>query len=178
MSHVWELCSFPKAIEIMRDNMAYDGYDYAAMPKKRLAASALFLNGEGNVLIVKPSYRQDWLLPGGTVEFNESPREACIREVMEELNLRLPPQRLLCIEYHSDDTKQAESVQFVFYGGKLEESQILSLTIPDSELSDYRFSPREEAIQLLSHKLAKRLPYCLQAIEENTTFYIEDGKEP
>ena len=158
--------------------MARDGYNYEAMSKKRMAVSALFLNEEGHVLIVKPSYRQDWLLPGGIVEANESPREACIREVMEELNLSVPLKRLLCVEYHSDDTKQTESVQFVFYGGRLEESQIACLNVPDPELSAYRFSSREEAIQLLSYKLAKRLPYCLQAIEEDTIFYLEDGKRP
>lgn len=155
-----------------------DGYNYAAMSKKRMAVSALFLNQKGEVLIVKPTYRQDWLLPGGLVEEYESPRKACDREISEELNLSISFTRLLCIEYHSNDTMQTESVQFVFYGGLLEEPQLPSITLQKTELSEYRFVPREEAQHLLSCKLARRLPYCFQALEENTTLYLEDGKLP
>ena len=158
--------------------MISDGYDYEAMSKKRMTASALFLNEQGNVLIVKPTYRPDWLLPGGLVEEGESPRQACTREIKEELNIETPLDKLLCVEYLSDDTRQTESIQFVFYGGLVLKSQIPCIILPEPELSEYRFSPREEALQLLSPKLAKRLPYCFQALKENTTLYLEDGKLP
>jgi ADP-ribose pyrophosphatase YjhB (NUDIX family) len=158
--------------------MASDGYNYEAMAKKRMAVSALILDEQGKILIVKPTYRPDWLLPGGIVEKDESPRQACAREIQEELNFTEPLKRLLCVEYHSEDTQQTESVQFVFYGGVLEESQLASIILPSAELSEYRFAPREEAIQLLSCKLAKRLPYCLQALKENTTLYLENGDLP
>ncbi|HEU5380509.1 MAG TPA: NUDIX hydrolase [Ktedonobacteraceae bacterium] len=158
--------------------MASDGYNYETMAKKRMAVSALFLNKSGEILIVKPTYRSDWLLPGGLVEEYESPRKACAREIKEELNLLTSLTRLLCIEYHSKDSKQTESVQFVFYGGLLEEALLPSIMLQETELSEYRFAPREEAQLLLSCKLAKRLPYCLQALEENITLYLEDGKLP
>jgi 8-oxo-dGTP diphosphatase len=155
-----------------------DGYSYETMAKKRMTASALFLNKTGEVLIVKPTYRPDWLLPGGLVEEYESPRKACAREIQEELNLTISFTQLLCIEYLSEDSKQTESVQFVFYGGLLEEVQLPSITLPEAELSEYRFVPREEAQRLLSCKLAKRLPYCFKALKENTTLYLEDGIIP
>lgn len=158
--------------------MTGDGYNYEAMSKKRMATSALFLNERGNILVVKPTYRPDWLLPGGLVEKDESPRQACAREIKEELSLATPLDRLLCVEYHSNDAQQTESVQFVFYGGILEELHLTSLTLQETELSEYRFVQREEAIQLLSCKLAKRLPYCLQALKENTTIYLENGNLP
>ncbi len=158
--------------------MIQNGYDFAAMPKKRMAASALFLDEQGKILIVKPTYRPDWLLPGGIVEDHESPRQACIREIKEELNIDAPLDKLLCIEHLSDDTQQTESVQFVFYGGLIPASQLPSIALPVPELSEYRFSMREEALQLLSCKLARRLPYCLQALKDNMTFYLEDGKFP
>jgi len=162
----------------MELDMMHDGYDFEAMSKKRMAASALFLNEQGGVLIVKPTYRLDWLLPGGIVEKDESPLQACAREIKEELNIETPLDKLLCVEHLSDDTQQTESVQFVFYGGLIIASQLPSIVIPEPELSEYRFSTREEALQLLSCKLARRLPYCFQALEENTTFYLEDGKLP
>src|SRR5436305_5806385 len=111
----------------MELDMMHDGYDFEAMSKKRMAVSALFLNEQGNVLIVKPTYRPDWLLPGGIVEKNESPRQACLREIKEELHIETPLDKLLCVEHLSDDALQPESVQFVFYGGLITVSQIASI---------------------------------------------------
>ena len=49
--------------------------------KKVMAAAALIQNDLGALLIVKPNYRDGWLLPGGMVELNESPKRACQREI-------------------------------------------------------------------------------------------------
>ena len=65
------------------------------LPKKRMAAAALFLNEQHEILIVKPIYRELWLLPGGVVEEGESPRQACIREIREELGLVIAVGRFL-----------------------------------------------------------------------------------
>lgn len=54
---------------------------YKGLPKKRMGVGALFLNDKNEILIVKPSYKDHWSVPGGVVDENESPRQACIREV-------------------------------------------------------------------------------------------------
>ena len=156
--------------------MTGSSYDYQTLPKKRMASNALFFNEEGGILIVKPTYRRDWLLPGGIIEAHESPHEACIREVQEELHLNVTLQRLLCIEYLSEEREQTECVQFSFFGGILSQAQIVDIMLPSDELSEYLFSPLEDAVRLLSPKLAKRVPHCLQALSENVTVYLEDGR--
>lgn len=65
-------------------------------PKKRMTAAVLFLNTQNEILIVKPVYRERWLLPGGIVEKDESPRQACIREIREELGFVSAIGKLLC----------------------------------------------------------------------------------
>lgn len=45
---------------------------YKNLPQKRMAVAALFFNERGEILILKPSYKEDWILPGGVVELNES----------------------------------------------------------------------------------------------------------
>jgi 8-oxo-dGTP diphosphatase len=152
-------------------------YDYPALPKKRLAAGVLLLNEQDHILIVKPTYRPDWLLPGGAVEDRESPGAACLREVREELGVEIALERLLCVEYLSEELPQTECVQFVFYGGRMNEMQRLTITLPDAELSEYRFVTMEEAMLLLSRKLARRLPHCMQALREQTALYVEDGEK-
>ena len=56
-------------------------------------------DSRGRVLVVEPTYKTSWELPGGSVEADESPRDACAREVEEELGLVLHPGRLLCFEW-------------------------------------------------------------------------------
>jgi 8-oxo-dGTP diphosphatase len=48
-----------------------------------MAVAALIQNSQGAIFIVKPTYRPEWLVPGDTIKADESPREACEREVRE-----------------------------------------------------------------------------------------------
>jgi 8-oxo-dGTP diphosphatase len=143
-----------------------------------MASSALFLNPTGQILIVRPTYRPYWLLPGGSVEEDESPREACIREVKEELGIDIPLMNLLGIDYLSRENEETECVQFAFYGGTLSTSQIHTIVLPEVELSDYRFLPLEEILPILSPKLARGLPYYVEALRRDAVVYLEDGQKP
>lgn len=52
-----------------------------------LAASAVVLDDEGRVLLVRRAHdpgRGQWSVPGGRVESGETLEEACAREVLEE----------------------------------------------------------------------------------------------
>jgi len=151
---------------------------YASLPKKRMGAGALMLNAAGNILIVKPTYREGWLLPGGSVEQDESPAQGCSREVTEELGLKLRIVRLLCIDYTVKTEEKSEALQFVFYYGILDQKQIQAIKLQEAELSEYRFVAFEEAILLLDKNIARRLPSCVLALEQERTFYLEQGQDP
>ena len=70
-------------------------YEYiASLARKRMAVGALFHDENGRVLLVDPTYKPTWDLPGGAVEKEESPYAACRREVAEELGLDRPPGRV------------------------------------------------------------------------------------
>ena len=148
---------------------------YASLPKKRMGAGALFLDQEDRLLLVKPTYREYWLLPGGSIEEDESPLQGCIREVREELGLSLVLSRLLCLDYVSRRGNLSEGLQFVFAGGRLMQEQIAAITLPLEELSTFHFTPLAEAITQVSPRMGKRLPYCFQAFQEQTTIYLEEG---
>lgn len=149
---------------------------YDTLPKKRMAAEVIFLDEHGDILIVKPTYRPEWLFPGGSIEENESPRIGGIREVREELGLDVEIRQLLCIDYLSAEPGKNESLQFVFYGGVLSQAQIEQIVLQESELSAYRFVDCEEAPCLLSKNLARRLLPSLRALQQNITIYLENGQ--
>lgn len=94
--------------------------DYAARPD--CAAGALFVDDEGRVLIVEPTYKPRWEIPGGRVERGETPRAACLRELREELGLDLPLGRLLVVDWAPN--VRDEHVRFVFDGGTLTDEQL------------------------------------------------------
>ena len=141
-----------------------------------MGAGCLFFNPEGRILILKPTYREGWLLPGGVVEAYESPRQACIREVKEETGIDRQPTKLLCVDYVSDRTSKIESVQFVFLGGIL--SNETTIIIPKQEISAYQFREIDQAILMLSIRSQRRLKSCLPYLDSQTTIYLENGQQP
>jgi 8-oxo-dGTP diphosphatase len=145
------------------------------LPKKRMAAGALLRNLLGQLLLVKPTYRPEWLLPGGAVELNESPRSGCVREVHEELGLWLPLQGLLCVDYRPADNEKSEAVHFVFDGGILTEELVNHIRLPQSELEAFTLLAPDDALQLLDVHSARRIAHALVALSNGTTIYLEDG---
>jgi len=54
-----------------------------------IPASALLVVNERKLLLAYSSRKQAWYLPGGKCDAGESPEEALVREVREELNCNL-----------------------------------------------------------------------------------------
>jgi len=84
----------------------------------RVVAVALFNKTQQKYLIVRRGPEQtgagSWEFPGGKVEKNESDKQALIREIDEELNYQLNPQKL---EYVGENTYTypTKSILLVLY---------------------------------------------------------------
>jgi 8-oxo-dGTP pyrophosphatase MutT (NUDIX family) len=152
---------------------------YKNLPKKQLASGVLFFNTAGELLIVKPNYKEEWIIPGGVIEAFESPKATCVREVKEELGIQVEIGRLLCFDFMIKDmpgtTDQRENIQLIFDGGVLTEAQIASIRLQIEELSAYQFVSPARALQLLTPGLIKRLPLTLDALRDGSCAYLEQG---
>ncbi|GMK47789.1 hypothetical protein PghCCS26_49190 [Paenibacillus glycanilyticus] len=70
------------------------------MSDKLMGAAAIITNTEGKVLLVKHSYgKNNWDLPGGKSEANESAQQTAAREVVEETGLTVEIGALTGIYY-------------------------------------------------------------------------------
>lgn len=147
---------------------------YQSLPAKRMGSGALFFNSEGKVLIVKPTYKDTWEIPGGVVEKNESPRNAALREVKEELGLNKNLGHILCVDYQDPYGIKSESLMFIFDGQVLTNEEIQLIILETKELSEYRFVTVAEASTLLSPILARRVEQAIKARASNKSVYLEN----
>jgi len=140
----------------------------------QVAAGCLLTDRTGNVLLVKPTYKPPWEVPGGVVERAESPLAACRREVGEELGLDIEPTRLLVVDYRAPQPgSRGDALRFIFDGGELTPGQVASIKLDRDELSEFRFVHPGELAGYVIPVLARRLQACLTG---GSPGYLEEGR--
>jgi 8-oxo-dGTP diphosphatase len=135
------------------------------------AAAALFTNPAGQVLLVKPNYRDHWSLAGGVLEHGEPPHVGCRREVTEELGLDFEPGPLLVVGWSAPDGVRTKPVvHFVFDGGVLADDTPIRLQA--SELDDYRFVDAADLARYLPPVISARVAAALRSRAAGAAVYL------
>jgi 8-oxo-dGTP diphosphatase len=137
-------------------------------------AGALITDDAGNVLVVKPNYRDHWTLPGGICEFGEPPHIACAREVAEEIGLDLPVGGLLSVDWQPPlpvyGATARPAVYFIFDCGTL---QMLSgIRLQADELDDCQFAATSELGDLLAPFALPRVCAAIGARKSGSVRYV------
>jgi len=143
-------------------------------PRKRAAATMLFTDRAGRVLVVKPTYKSGWELPGGAVEDAESPRAAATREVAEELSIDRAAGALLALDYVPAKGERTEGLIVVFDGGTIDDPACLRL--PPEELSDWAFVDPARLGDYLPPRKVRRARAGLRARADGRAIYLENGR--
>jgi diadenosine tetraphosphate (Ap4A) HIT family hydrolase len=148
---------------------------YRALPAKRIGAGVLFTDADGRVLLVRPTYKGHWEIPGGMVEAGESPHEAAAREVAEELGIDRPVGRLLCVDWVPPRDPKTDGLMFLFDGGNLESHDVAAIALRSEELSEHRFVGADDLNDFLPAHMARRVIASLAARAAGLTQYLVDG---
>ena len=82
---------------------------------------------------VYPSY---WDIPGGSVEENELPREAALREAIEEVNQKLRIDKIIHEDSQFDASKDTVFTRLVYAGEILEERDFI---LDPEEHTDFKW---------------------------------------
>ena len=150
--------------------------DYTSrLPRKRMGAGVLLTDADGRVLLVEPTYKPYWEIPGGVVEADESPLAAATRELKEELGLPVPVGRLLVTDWVPPRPDRTEGLMLVFDGGVLTEDRAVQIRLPAEELRGWAWCTEAEASARLSELLARRVSAALRARADVSAVYLENG---
>src|SRR3954462_607049 len=133
------------------------------MARPRVAARVLVHDDQGRILMVRPTYKDGWDIPGGYVEPDESPAQAAERELAEELNLRRPLGRLLVVDW-APHPAEGDKLLFVFDGGELTPSDVAALTPDGDEIVEARYWAASELDTLAPARLVSRLRLAVEAL--------------
>jgi ADP-ribose pyrophosphatase YjhB (NUDIX family) len=134
----------------------------------------LICDVSGRLLILKPSYKKGWTIPGGQIESDgESPWEACRREVREECGLEVVNARLVCVDFLRPKRRRPGGARFLFDCGIFTDQELNAIRRQDGEIDDHRLIEPTEANSLLSGPVRRRV---LAALGATQCIYLEDGR--
>lgn len=147
----------------------------ADVPRIPASAGALIFDDDGRLLILKPTYKKGWTIPGGQIdEDGESPWDACRRETEEECGLTVTAGRLACVDFRPPrPPDRPGGVRFLFDCGTVSASALAAIRLQEDEIEDHRLAPLDEALELLSGPLRRRVSQCAGRRE---FVYLEDGR--
>lgn len=146
------------------------------MPRKGVAGGALIRNEDGLILFLEPTYKPTLDIPGGMAEQDESPLEACRREVREEIGLELEIGPLLVVDWVPAIGVWFDAVNFVFDGGVLGAEQLEQLRVDPVEARGSEFLTLEQASTRLRPSMVRRLAAAHEAVSRGATQYTEFGR--
>lgn len=157
------------------DLLPFDEY-VRSLDRKRMSAGVLFRDAADRVLLVEPSYKPHWDIPGGAVDAGEPPWTTAVREVREELGLDRPVGRLLVIDHQPDDGRFPEGMAYVFDGGVISEQEVADLVLTDPEIVAARLAVLDDFAEKLKPSLARRVAVALSVARTGGLALCENGK--
>ena len=143
----------------------------------------MIFDRSGRLLILKPTYKSGWTIPGGVMEADgETPWDACRREVREECGLDVESARLACVDFRRPRPARSGTkarpgnpggIRFLFDCGPLEDASLAAVVLQPEEISEYRLARPAAALKLLRKPIRRRVAAALRG---GPPRYLENGR--
>lgn len=145
------------------------------IPRIPASAGALVWDRKGRLLILKPTYKGGWTIPGGIIEADgETPWEACRRETREECGLEVRRGRLVCVDFLRPRPGRPGGMRFLFSCGTFRDSVLSGIVLQEAEISAYRLARVDRALRRLSGPVRRRVTAAVN--NSGKLQYLEDGR--
>ena len=144
------------------------------LPAIPVSAGALIFDRAGRLLILKPTYKSGWTIPGGVMEADgETPWQACQREVREETGIEVHQARLACMDFRSPRPGNPGGIRFLFDCGVIDDESLAAIVIQPEEVSEFRLVALPDALTLLRGPIRRRVRAALGG---RALVYLEEGR--
>jgi ADP-ribose pyrophosphatase YjhB (NUDIX family) len=118
----------------------------AGTPNYTLGAVVLIRDHDERLLLVHQPPQPGWSLPGGLMNRRESPVAAAVREVREEIGLRLSPEQLTPTAPNAQVNPWIQQVDLVFTATV--DAATAQITVDEVEIGAARWFPVDELPEL------------------------------
>jgi 8-oxo-dGTP diphosphatase len=153
--------------------------DEFVLPRVPVSAGALIFDRQRRLLILKPTYKSGWTIPGGIMEADgETPWQACQREVHEECGLEISHGRLVCMDFRRWREGNPGGIRFLFDCGTLADTALARVVLQPEEISEVRLAPLAEALSLLRTPIRRRVQAVRKrdgSPRKQAIVYLENG---
>ena len=144
------------------------------LPAIPVSAGALIFDQAGRLLILRPTYKSGWTIPGGVMEADgETPWDACRREVREECGIEVQRGRLACVDFRPRRPGRPGGIRFLFDCGTADESALATITLQPEEIAECRLVALDEALPMLRPPIRRRVR---AASRHRELIYLENGR--
>jgi ADP-ribose pyrophosphatase YjhB (NUDIX family) len=149
------------------------------VPAIPVSTGALIFDSAARLLILKPTYKSGWTIPGGIMEADgESPWQACRREVLEECGIDIASARLACVDFRPMREGNPGGVRFLFDCGAIPDATLGHISLQADEISEHRLASMPDALTLLRKPIRRRVRAVRKrngAIRSRAVVYLENG---
>lgn len=148
------------------------------MPLVLSSVKALLFH-QGKFLLLKEELHKGdiWDLPGGKIEYGESPSEALHREVFEELHLKIEIKSSVGVWFFFSKTHQHQVICQTYVCHPIGEMQIDTTKNPaDEHFTELRWVTIEEILDSKEIKLEDSLVQLLKDLREDPHFELKPAK--
>jgi 8-oxo-dGTP diphosphatase len=144
------------------------------LPMIPVSAGALIFDSTRRLLILKPTYKTGWTIPGGIMEADgETPWEACRREVREECGIDVGAGRLACTDFRPARPGRPGGIRYLFDCGRADDAALAAITLQPEEIAEYRLASLDTALTLLRPAIRRRVR---AATRRRRFVYLENGR--
>ena len=144
------------------------------LPMIPVSAGALIFDSTGRLLILKPTYKKGWTIPGGVMEADgETPWDACRREVREECGIDVRAGRLACTDFRPARPGRPGGIRYLFDCGRADAAALAAITLQPAEIAEYRLASLDTALTLLRPAIRRRVR---AATRRRRFVYLENGR--
>jgi 8-oxo-dGTP diphosphatase len=143
-------------------------------PAIPVSAGALIFDQAARLLILNPTYKSGWTIPGGVMEADgETPWDACRREVREECGIEVRRGRLAVMDFRAPKPGRAGGIRFLFDCGQVSDQTLAGIVLQAEEISGYRLEALPDALGLLRGPIRRRVR---AAAGRKRLVYLENGR--